>query len=93
MVVHLFRKCSDAVTASLLGNRFESGFEHPDRHPFMEDGGSQAAYVNFIVLFLRLRDIHSRGSCCRYAHALETAEAGRCRLQTVGTDVSYRDTH
>ena len=27
MVVHLFRKCSDAVTASLLGNRFESGFE------------------------------------------------------------------
>ena len=93
VAVHLFRKCSDAVIALLLGNRLESRLEHPDGHPFAEDGGSQLAYVNLVVLFLRLRDIHSQCPRCCDGHTLEATEAGGCRLQTVGAYIPYGNTH
>lgn len=86
--------CRSLTPCRLLSrNRLESRLEHPYGHPFAEDGGTQLAYVDFVVLFLRLRDVHAHGPRCRDGHALEAAEARRCRLQTVGTYVPHGNTH
>ena len=86
--------CRSLTPCRLLSrNRLESRLEHPYGHPFAEDGGTQLAYVDFVVLFLRLRDVHAHGPPCRDGHALEAAEARRCRLQTVGTYVPHGNTH